>query len=502
MGCAGRGDTGLAGLNERKILLVQPLGYRAEAAGRDIARLASIMPPLGLAGLSAYLGRAGIDAAVLDCYAVPHAERLVREYLLHERPAFMGLSCLTSTFLDGVRIAALAKGLLPGIRTVFGGAHVSALKERVLEDFPVVDFVVAGEGEETLLELIESGGRDAASVRGLVYRAPGGEVRFTGYRPGGVDLDSLPFPAYEKLSGYPEAYSLPVFNYPRAPNTSCITSRGCPYSCSYCDRSVFRRSYRYNSAGYMYEHLRYLKGRFGVRHVSFYDDLFTFNRKRVEDFMRMLIDSPLGVSFNCAVRAEHVDEDLLGMMKEAGCWMISLGIETGDEDMLAMHRKGAGLQLLAEKIGMIKRAGIRTKGLLMMGLPGETEASVRKSMRYVFSLPVDDFNLTKFTPFPGSPIYERIRELGEFQEDWEKMDCMHFLFIPKGMEKGRMEELYLNFYKAHFMRPRVLLGYAAMLWRSPHSWRRFMRHAGDFMRFARSVERIPAPKARLKTPRA
>ena len=108
--------------------------------------------------------------------------------------------------------------------------------------------------------------------------------------------------------------------------------------------------------------------------------------------------------------------------------MISLGIESGDEELLAQHRQNADLKMLAEKIMMIKRAGIRTKGLLMMGLPGETEASIKKSMNYVFSLPIDDFNLAKFTPFPGSPVYERIHDLGIFEEDWEKMDCMHFVF--------------------------------------------------------------------------
>ena len=134
--------------------------------------------------------------------------------------------------------------------------------------------------------------------------------------------------------------------------------------------------------------------------------------------------------------------------------MVSLGIETGDEQLLARAPAACGPGPLAQTIRMIKKAGIRTKGLLMMGLPGETEASIRRSMDYVFSLPIDDFNLSKFTPFPGSPIYETIRELGEFDEDWEKMDCMHFQFVPKGMTAARLEELYQDFYRSHFKRPR------------------------------------------------
>ena len=477
-------------LNTKNILLVHPLGYQKEAAGRDISRLANIVPPLGLASIAAYLGREGINADIIDCYARPDSDYLIRDYLLTEKPSFIGLSCTTSSFLDGIRIAKLARSFLPDIKIVFGGPHVSALKNRVLESFPVIDFVVVGEGEQTLTELIEKGNEEAHSVQGLVYRDAKGEICFTGYRSKAIDLDTLPFPAYDKLAGYPDVYKLLIFNYPKAPNSSCISSRGCPYSCTYCDRSVFRRSFRYNSAEYMYEHLKYLKRRFGIRHIIFYDDQFTFNRQRIEDFTRMLLDRPLGMTFNCVVRAEHIDLELLRRLKASGCWMISLGIETGDEDLLAQHRRNVNLNLLAEKIRLIKKVGIRTKGLLMIGLPGETEDSIKKTMKYVFSLPIDDINLAKFTPFPGAPVYENIHKLGEFNEDWEKMDCMHFQFIPNGMTKAQMEELFQLFYKTHFLRPKVLWNYTSMLWRSPDSWLRFILNIADFLSFAKSNKRL------------
>jgi radical SAM superfamily enzyme YgiQ (UPF0313 family) len=125
-----------------------------------------------------------------------------------------------------------------------------------------------------------------------------------------------------------------------------------------------------------------------------------------------------------------------------------------------------------------------------MGLPGESETSVRRSMEYVYSLPIDDFNLTKFTPFPGSPIYETIRQEGEFDENWEKMDCMHFLFIPKGMTRPQLEILFREFYRRHFMRARVLWDYTTMIWRSPDSWRRFWLSAGRFLKYAFGNRRL------------
>lgn len=472
----------------KRILLIHPLGYAASLAKKDVSRLANIMPPLGLASIAAYLEAKDLFVDIIDCYACPaESDESIVDYLHTHRPAFIGLSTTTSSFPDAVRIAALAKAELPGITTVFGGPHVSALREKILQENSEVDLVVVGEGELPTEHLLT--GVPVADIPGLVRR-DGDAVVFNGFQDGKLDLDSLPFPAYEKLAGYPEAYKLPIFNYPKTPNASCVSSRGCPYTCSYCDRSVFRRSFRYNSADYLYAHLKHLKETYGIRHINFYDDQFTFNRQRVVEFCEKMIRLPLHMTFNCAVRAEHIDANLLALMKKAGCWEISLGIETGDPDLLAQHRQNSDLNLLAQRIREIKAAGIRTKGLLMMGLPGESEQSVQRSMDYVFSLPIDDINLAKFTPFPGSPVYDNINELGTFDDDPTKMDCMHFQFIPHGMTRERLEELFLLFYKTHFKRPKILWAYVTMMWKSPDSYRRFFGNLGQFLTFARSNDRI------------
>jgi anaerobic magnesium-protoporphyrin IX monomethyl ester cyclase len=467
------------------VLLVHPAGAQRDSESQRITRLVNLMPPIGLVSIAAYLEQRGIATDVLDCLMHPDADERLRELLNDRRPAFVGFTCTTAGFKDAARLARLAHAVLPGVRTVTGGPHVSALTVRVLEEFPEIDLVVVGEGEATMAHLVESGGETPDRVPGIVWRDGDGVARFTGHREPIGDLDSLPYPAYEKLTGYPHAYRLPVFSYPRTPNSTCITSRGCPYACSYCDRSVFRRGYRFHSAAYVYEHLRYLRQRFGVRHVNIYDDQFTFDRGRMDELMGRLTGEPLDMTFNCAVRAEHVESGLLRRMKAAGCWMVSLGIESGDEKLLSQHRQKADLELVAGRIREIKRAGLRAKGLFMMGLPGETEASIRRSMRYALSLPLDEMNLTKFTPFPGSPIYRRIRESGAFDEDWDLMDCMHFVFVPQGLTRDRLDSLYREFYRRHFMRPRVGLGYAKLACQSPDNWRRFAGHLAEYWHFAR-----------------
>ena len=462
------------------IYLAQPPSSDPRHAAHDVRRLANLMPPLGLLSIAAYLRERGVDTRIFDFDAYPDSMEDFLCALARDQPSHLGITCVTATFFRGLRLARAAKKALSGLRVVFGGPHVSSLKEEVLGRSPEIDVCVVGEGEETFYRYLT----DGPDTPGLALRDRDGKPRFTGHPESQLELDALPYPAYDLLRGYPASYRSPIFGYPRPPAASVISSRGCPYACSYCDRSVFRRSFRYNSAGYLYGHMHHLRQVYGVRHITFYDDQFTLNRERVVDLCERLIREPLGVTFNCAVRADHIDQELLSVMKRAGCWAMSLGIETGDPELLARHRSSSDVGMLADRIRHIKQAGIRVKGLLMIGLPGESEATVRRTMDYVFSLPIDEVNLAKFTPCHGAPLYATIREQGEFDEDWDKMDCMNFQFIPHGMTRELLDALFLEFYRRHFSRPRVWWNYLTMVWKSPDSWRRFLLHLGDFLRFA------------------
>jgi anaerobic magnesium-protoporphyrin IX monomethyl ester cyclase len=472
-----------------KILFVHPHGSNWMGAMRDITAIFNLMPPLGLMSIASYLESKGETIDIIDCYGTPAGTGELAAEIVARAPDVAAFSCTTSSFLEGYAIAERVKENAPDIRIVFGGAHACSVGAALLDSFPAIDYLVIGEGEVSLYELVRANFRDVTSVPGIGYRL-NGVGTLSSVRENIADLDTLPFPAYHLLPGFPKRYNLPLFSYPKAPNTSIISSRGCPYQCSYCDRSVFRRTFRYNSADYLYRHLHVLRTQFGIRHINFYDDHFTFHRERIVAFCRRMIEEPLGMTFNCAVRAEHVDPELLGLMKRAGCWMISLGIETGDPDLLAQHRQNADLELMSRTIRAVHKAGIRVKGLFMIGLPGETEQSFRRTMDYVFSLPIDDLNVARFTPFPGSPLYENIHALGRFDENWEKMDCMNTVFVPHGMTAERLESLFLEFYKRYYTRPKTLWNFVSMIWKSPDSWRRFLANAGSFLTFARANRRI------------
>lgn len=465
-----------------KVLFVHPYGSNFMAGVQDITTIFNLMPPLGILSIAAVLENNGIAVGIIDCYAEPAPAEAVVEKILANQPDIIGFSCTTSSFLEGYRVAELLKLHRPDICTVFGGAHACTIGAPLLDSFPAIDYLVIGEGELTMLELAQSGCKNVEDIPGIACRK-NGVGTLTVQRELIADLDSLPFPAYHLLTDFPKRYTLPLFSFPTAPNTSIISSRGCPYSCSYCDRSVFARGFRFNSPEYIIEHVAMLNRTYGIRHVFFYDDLFTFDRQRVKQFCELKKQKQLRVTYNCIARLEHVDQELLALLKGSGCWQVNFGIESGDPDVVRKHRKFFGLDEVGRKLQMVKEAGMRVKGLFMIGLPGEDEAAIRRTIEYALSLPLEEINVTKFTPFPGAPVYKTIREQGTFDENWPLMNCMNFVFVPHGMTKAQLEKLYDEFIRQFYHRSRIHWGYTSMLWRSPRSILKFLRHLPEIVAF-------------------
>jgi len=465
-----------------RVLFIHPFGSNWIEGREDKVLLANRSAPTGILSIAAFLMKKGIEVEILNCTGpvkLTGTEETIRRVRAF-RPELIGFTSTTSSFPDAYRHAEEIRGLFPDIRIVFGGVHVSALREGILASFPSIDYLITGEGEKAMSEL--AAGVAPGHIQGLIYRNGAG-IQSTGVRTDLCELDDIPFPAYHKLDGFPEAYSPPLFNYPRVPCSTIISSRGCPYQCSYCDRSVYRRSFRYNSAGYLYEHMAYLKKEFGVRHIFFYDDLFTFNRKRIEELCAMLRKKPLGMTFNCAVRVGHADNDLLRMLKTAGAWMVSLGIESGDPEMLSRHKSNVDLGEMKKTVKLIQKNGIRAKGLFMMGLPGETEETIQRTTEFIAELELDDLNMTKFTPFPGAPVYKTIHEEGIFHEDWELMNCLNFVFVPKGIEsKERLEELYKQFIKGFYTSRNWVRKFGPLMFKSPDSTFRMIKNLPAFLK--------------------
>jgi anaerobic magnesium-protoporphyrin IX monomethyl ester cyclase len=470
-----------------KILLVNPFGSNWIEGRRDDTETAVRLAPMGILFVASYLMKKGFDVDIYNCRG--RADKRTADLIgkvISLKPDIIGFTSTTSSFPGAYHLVTEIKNVLPEVKIVFGGVHVSALREKILEGFPLIDYLVTGEGEIAMTELAE--GKDPATIQGVLSRDAQG-IQACGFRTELCELDSLPLPAYNKLEGFPKYFEPPLFNYPKAPSASMISSRGCPYQCSYCDRSVFRRSFRFNSAEYLYEHMSLLKKDFNVKHIFFYDDLFTFNRERVEKFCGLLREKPLKMTFNCAVRVGHADDALLRTLKAAGGWMVSIGMESGDQELLDRHKAKVTLEQIRDTVRRIQKNGMRVKGLFMMGLPGETEQTVKKTTDFIEELRLDDMNMTKFTPFPGAPAYRTIHEEGTFDEKWELMNCMNFVFVPKGIgSKEKMEELHRQAIKRFYTGKNWMKKFWPLMFKCPDSTFRLIKHLPTFLRIRNQFE--------------
>jgi radical SAM superfamily enzyme YgiQ (UPF0313 family) len=242
-----------------------------------------------------------------------------------------------------------------------------------MERFPAFDIAVVGEGEMSLVELLRAlrTGRPLAGVSGLVIREGEG-LRETGRRPFIADLDTLPFPAWDLLEGFPERYLPAPFKVQQLPAATLVTSRGCPNTCIFCDRSVFGSSCHAYSAEYVVRQMVELHRRYGIREFSFEDDTFVTFKVRLKEICERLIDLQLDISWSCLGRVNHVTPENLRLMRQAGCWQISFGIESGSAEVLALINKRVTLDQVHQAVRMSREAGIRPKGFFILGHPGET----------------------------------------------------------------------------------------------------------------------------------
>jgi radical SAM superfamily enzyme YgiQ (UPF0313 family) len=470
-----------------RITLVHPAGFNFVPGQPDFTVLANRMAPIGILSLAAWLEQHGHPTAVHDCLGpgAPTGLEANAAHILATNPELVGFSATTSGFMDAVDLAVLLKIQRPQLPVVFGNVHASSLGAALLEHFPEIDCLCLGEGEGPILDLAE--GRCPVDIPNLVFR-DGHRVVSNPRRPRLPDLDQLPFPAYEKLAGFPRGYHLPLFSYRKRWGATMITSRGCPYACSFCDRTVFEHLYRFNSAAYIYEQMRHLRDRYGVRHINFYDDLFTAQKARVEELCARLIDRPLGMEFNCAIRTGQTSAEMLRLLRRAGALMVSLGIESADPAMMRRHKAGVTLEAVRDTVEKIHAAGLRAKGLFIFGLPGETSQTVQTTSDFILSLDLDDMNLTKFSPLHGAPIWNECLQddAGELHEDWRLMNCLNFVFRPSGFaSRAEMDALYNRTVRRFYDSPGYRRRFARQIWEHRWSLWHLARHSPRVLQAAR-----------------
>jgi anaerobic magnesium-protoporphyrin IX monomethyl ester cyclase len=440
------------------------------------------IPGMGMLVLAAVARTRGYRVHLIDAKAQGTSAEDVSRQIAALHPDYLGLSATTISVTNGARIAARVQQLVPGMVTVVGGAHVSAVPERTLEAFPSIDYGIIGEGEISLFALLDrlEHGQAVDDVPGLAYRRDGA-VRTNPRAPYIDDLDALPLPAWDLLADFPHRFQPSLFSYPRTPVATLITSRGCPFSCSFCDRSTSGKRGRMHSVESVVRLCRHLV-ECGVRHIIFYDDLFTVRKQRVLDLCEAFLDEGFTFSWNCNSHPNLLDDRTLRLMKRAGCWQIAYGIESGSQRILDVVKREVRIPRMRETLRMTRAAGIRTKGYVMIGHPTEGLDSLAETDEFLKVAELDLCQITKFTPYPGTPAYPTIRQFGTFDENWEEMNAMNFVFMPTGLSVDILESYFDHLYNTFYSRGDVLWGLGRLLLQEPRFAMRLARSALVYLR--------------------
>ncbi|MEP4379695.1 MAG: radical SAM protein [Alphaproteobacteria bacterium] len=441
----------------KRILLIVPPGTMEEHSGR-LSGAAGELPMLGLAFIAAALRDQGNEVKVIDYevngWPMSQVARDIEEF----KPDMIGMTIYVTNMRRCASVALIAKEVNPDICVVFGGPQVTIFPEEAFLS-PDVDVVVLSEGEIIIRNVVNALGDDDAmrEVKGIWFRAENGEV-VRNQREGLVDnLDILPYPALDLFDM--QKYFPPV--YIRGKRVAhLLTSRGCPFKCTFCETKLtFGRSFRYHSTERMLRELEKLVAQ-GYDGFQFYDDIFTANKKRVFDLCQGIIDRGLKIKWMCYSRTNTVAPDMLEIMRKAGCYMISFGIETADDALLDVISKGLSVEHNKAGLQMTKDAGIQTTGTFMLGLPTETAAQTQKTIDFAIEFPVDYaiFGITE--PFPGTELWVDAQKYGYFDTSGKYRNALlsenAAVWIPNGRTREELKDFVEKAMWRFYVRPKSI----------------------------------------------
>lgn len=416
------------------------------------------MPPLGLLYLEAYLHRhSHHEVRIIDCLAEKWDLARLEEEVRRESPHVVGTTGHTHDLVDMLEVTRMVKRVHPEIRTWWGGAHVSDFPRECMT-FPEVDGAIPFEGEEAFCEVLDrlERGEGLEGVKGIYYRK-NGEVAYTGPRPVIRDLDALPFPRRSVLDYHKYYYVLG--NAVTA--TSLISSRGCPYNCTFCN-TPGRGTWRYRTAANVVDEMEECV-RLGIGEIYFVDDTFNVRKDRVHQICEEIKRRQLKVSWNIRARVNIIDEALVDNLLSAGCTRVHIGVEAGTDEGMKGLNKALTVEKVRRGFQVLKRSGITTVCYFMIGCPHErTAEDVYRTVDFAIELDPDYCLFGIMTPYPKTAVYELGVRKGILDPDhWKR-----FILNPRPGFKPQvwteffteeeLEDLCERAFKRFYLRPKQM----------------------------------------------
>jgi len=414
-----------------------------------------VFPPLGISYIASVI-RDEVEVAIMDA----QAEGFYNEIELDDQfmiygssyddilrrieafaPDIVGISCLFSSIFPVVReLCQRIKKLNPDIITITGGTYPTFCAEELLAKEPALDIIVLGEGEYTMRDIILALRRDGdlSEIDGIAWKEDG-KVRVNPKTQLIENLDEIPFPARDLLPMdlYPKINIPHSFSAKHRYNTPMITSRGCPCRCTFCSSSRFwGYKYRWRSAENVLDEIGELIDKWGIREIQFEDDNITANKARAKKIFQGIIERGYKISFNLpnGVAVWTLDEELIDLMKRAGCYELTLAFESGSQYVLDnIIKKPLNLERAKEITKLVHKAGIRTNAFYIFGFPGETMEHIKETFRFAREVKTHTAYFFIANPLPGTELYERARAEGILPDDFnfENLTFTRYIFKPK-----------------------------------------------------------------------
>lgn len=402
-------------------------------------------PHISIGYLAGYLEDKKINCKVIDSKLEDiKFPEVVRRCIGED---IVGISSLTHEICSSAELAERIKRASPKTKIVIGGAHATALPEETMETFRVFDYLVYGEGEETLYELIKAleNGDKLEKIKGLVFRKKD-KVIINEIRTGEQELDKLPFPAWHL---FPQAEEYPI-----------ITARGCPFNCIFCMRAHGKKV-RNRSVNNVVKEMDMLGNKYRAKYVYVYDETFTLLKDRTAEICNGMIKKGLNKKFKweAETRVNCIDLDTLKSMKKAGCVLVKFGIEAGNPEILRSAKKGITIEQAKKAVKMAKKAKLRTQGLFILGHPNETKKTMKDTVNLAVKLNTSTVAFGIMTPYPGTEVYEMAgKEEGGYKLlsfDWSNYNKQLGNALElKNVSRKEMEKIqfwgYMKFYFYNF----------------------------------------------------
>jgi len=416
-------------------------------------------PPLGILYCAGVLKAGGVEVSLLDQPAKSYSLDETVNWVKKEDPNILGFSVLLSTAKEAPKIAERVKAENPDITVVFGSHHSTFNAERVLQKYPFVDIVVRGEGEHTSLEIARclEKQKELDKVDGITFRK-NGRIVSNPDRPLNTDVDALPFPD-RNLAGV--QYKSAIFGVKMNSRkfTTILSSRGCPFNCSFCGiRKFTRRAWRPRSVENVMAELEYLQSE-GYEQFLFADDNFTLNAKRVSKLCRSIKKEGMDIEWFCDSRVDHVSYDMFRDMVNAGCRCLFFGIESANQRILDYYRKDITPEQSEKAVSKARKAGIDIiVGSFIVGAPDETQREIINTLQFANKLDIDVPDVNILGAHVGTDIWNDLVQKGILNEDkqWEDEICIP-RDVPTPVPYEEVRSLIFEYFRAFYLNPKHLL---------------------------------------------